>query len=235
MDRTTSMRSLSILIACLCATALLAGCASLHPAKKEKKDDDDGLSWAQEPVPPATNGAIYQVGRDVALFENPIARHVGDVVTIVLSEATNAQKSATTTTQKTTTDTLPGMSLFGSPVTIHGSSVLSANINDANKFDGEGNSAQSNSLTGYITATVAKVLPNGNLYLKGEKKIWINQGMENVLLSGVVRPIDVAPDNSVPSSRVANARITYDGKGAIADANAAGWISRFFNSPWTPF
>ena len=229
------MRSLSILIACLCATALLAGCASLHPAKKEKKDDDDGLSWAQEPVAPATNGAIYQVGRDVALFENPIARHVGDVVTIVLSEATNAQKSATTTTQKTTTDTLPGMSLFGSPVTIHGSSVLSANINDANKFDGEGNSAQSNSLTGYITATVAKVLPNGNLYLKGEKKIWINQGMENVLLSGVVRPIDVAPDNSVPSSRVANARITYDGKGAIADANAAGWISRFFNSPWTPF
>jgi flagellar L-ring protein FlgH len=229
------MRSLRLLIACLCATALLAGCASLHPAKKEKKDDDDGLSWAQEPVAPATNGAIYQVGRDVALFENPIARHVGDVVTIVLSEATNAQKSATTTTQKTTTDTLPGMSLFGSPVTIHGSSVLSANINDANKFDGEGNSAQSNSLTGYITATVAKVLPNGNLYLKGEKKIWINQGMENVLLSGVVRPIDVAPDNSVPSSRVANARITYDGKGAIADANAAGWISRFFNSPWTPF
>jgi flagellar L-ring protein precursor FlgH len=230
------MRNPTTFIACLCATALLGGCGTLHPAKKDpKKDDDDGLSWAQEPVAPATNGAIYQVGRDVALFENPIARHVGDVVTIVLSEATNAQKSATTTTQKTTTDTLPGMSLFGSPVTIHGSSVLSANVNDANKFDGEGNSAQSNSLTGYITATVSKVLPNGNLYVKGQKKIWINQGMENVLLSGVIRPIDLAPDNSIPSSRVANARITYDGKGAIADANAAGWISRFFNSPWTPF
>jgi flagellar L-ring protein FlgH len=230
------MRNSTTFIACLCVTFLLAGCGTLHPAKKDaKKDDDDGLGWTQEPVPPATNGAIYQVGRDVALFENPIARHVGDVVTIVLSEATNAQKSATTTTQKTTTDTLPGMSLFGSPVTIHGSSVLSANINDANKFDGEGNSAQSNSLTGFITATVAKVLPNGNLYLKGAKKIWINQGMENVLLSGVVRPIDVAPDNSVPSSRVANARITYDGRGAIADANAAGWLSRFFNSSWTPF
>lgn len=229
------MRHSNLFIACLCATALLAGCGALHPVKKDKKDDDDGLSWAQEPVAPATNGAIYQVGRDVALFENPIARHVGDVVTIVLSEATNAQKSATTTTQKSTTDTLPGMSLFGSPVTIHGSSVLSANVNDANKFDGEGNSAQSNSLTGYITATVAKVLPNGNLYVKGQKKIWINQGMENVLLSGVIRPIDLAPDNSIPSSRVANARITYDGRGAIADANAAGWISRFFNSPWTPF
>lgn len=220
---------------CLLATVLLAGCGTLQHEKKEKKDDDDGLGWTQEPVAPANNGAIYQVGRDVDLFENPIARHIGDVVTIVLSEATNAQKSATTKTQKSTSDTLPGVSLFGSPVTIHGAQVLSGNLNDASKFDGEGNSAQSNSLTGYITATVAKVLPNGNLYIKGEKKIWINQGQENVVLSGVIRPIDLAPDNSIPSSRVANARISYGGKGAINDANTAGWLSRFFNSPWTPF
>jgi len=186
-------------------------------------------------VPPASNGAIYQVGRDVALFENPIARHVGDIVTIVLSETTNAQKSATTTTQKSTSDTLPGMSLFGSPITSHGAQVLSGTVNDASKFDGEGTSAQSNSLTGNITATIAKVLPNGNLYIKGEKKIWINQGQENVLVSGVIRPIDVAPDNTIPSAKVASARISYGGKGAIADANAAGWLSRFFNSPWTPF
>jgi flagellar L-ring protein FlgH len=215
--------------------AVLAGCGTMHHAKQDERKDDDGLGWTQEPVAPASNGAIYQVGRDVALFENPIARHVGDVVTIVLSEATNAQKSATTTTSKSTSDTLPGMSLFGSPVTIHGASALSANINDASKFDGTGNSAQSNSLTGFITATVARVLPNGNLYVKGEKRIWINQGQENVVLSGVIRPIDLAPDNSVSSSRVANARISYGGKGAIADANAQGWLSRFFNSPWTPF
>lgn len=213
----------------------MAGCASMHSKKDSAKEDDDGTRWTQEPVSPANNGAIYQVGRDVALFENPIARHVGDIVTIVLSETTNAQKSATTTTQKSTSDTLPGMSLFGSPVTIHGAQVLSGTVNDASKFDGEGTSAQSNSLTGHVTATIAKVLPNGNLYIKGEKKIWINQGQESVLISGVIRPIDVAPDNTVPSSRVASARISYGGKGAIADANAAGWLSRFFNSPWTPF
>jgi len=228
------MRHLPSLIVCLLATALAAGCGTLHHTKKEQKDDD-GLGWTQEPVPPSSNGAIYQVGRDVALFENPIAHHVGDIVTIVLNEATNAQKSAVTTTQKSTTDTLPGISLLGSPVTLHGSSVLSANVNDANKFDGEGNSTQSNSLTGYITATVTKVLPNGNLYLKGEKKIWINQGQESVLVSGVIRPIDLAPDNSIPSYKVASARISYGGKGAVNDANAPGWLSRFFNSPWTPF
>jgi len=203
--------------------------------KKSAKDDDDGLGWTQEPMAQANNGSIYQVGRDVDLFENPIARHVGDVVTIILNEATNAQKSATTKTQKSTSNTLPGMSLFGNNVTIHGAQVLSGNINDASKFDGEGNSAQSNSLTGYITTTVAKVLPNGNLYIKGEKKIWINQGQENVMLSGVIRPIDLAPDNSISSARVANARITYGGKGALADVNSQGWLSRFFNAPWTPF
>ena len=218
------------LILLAAVTICTAGCQTAKPPK-----EDDALSWAQEPPTPPTNGSIYQVGRDVALFENPIAHHVGDIVTIVLNEATNAQKSAITTTAKTTTDNLPGMTLLGAAATIHGTPVLSNNINDAAKFDGEGNSKQSNSLTGYITATVVKVLPNGNLFIKGEKWIGINQGSEYVRISGVVRPIDLAPDNSIPSLKVASANISYGGKGALADSNAQGWLSRFFNSPWTPF
>jgi flagellar L-ring protein precursor FlgH len=213
--------------------AALGGCQSM-PARKPAKQDDS-LSWALEPAPAATSGAIYQTGRDVALFENPVARHVGDIVTISLNEATQAKKSATTTTTKNTSNTLPGMTLLGSPVTLHGTPVLSNNLNDASKFDGEGDSAQSNSLTGFISATVVRVLPNGNLLIRGEKQIWINQGSEYVRLEGVVRPIDLAPDNSIDSHKVAGARISYGGKGALADVNAQGWLSRFFNSPWTPF
>ncbi len=219
---------------CLCtmlALAALTGCRTA-PAQKE----DDALSWAQEPVAPATNGAIYQTGREVALFENPVARHIGDIVTIVLNEATAAKKSATTNTSKTTTDTLPGMTLLGMAATVHGgTALLNNNINDAAKFQGAGDSAQSNSMTGYITVTVVRVLPNGNLFVRGEKRIGINQGSEFVRLTGVIRPIDLAPDNSVPSLKVADAKISYDGKGALADSNAQGWLSRFFNSPWTPF
>ena len=224
-----------LFILSLLAATLATGCMSPHARKDAKKDDDDGTSWAQEPIAPASNGAIYQVGRDVTLFQNPIARHVGDTVTIVLSETTAAQKSAVTTTQKTTSDTMPGVSLLGKAVTLKGNPVLSASVDDASKFDGEGNSSQSNSLTGFITATVSKVLPNGNLYIKGEKQIWINQGQESVLVSGIVRPIDLAADNSVASSKVASARFSYVGKGAINDTNTQGWLSRFFNSPWTPF
>jgi flagellar L-ring protein FlgH len=213
--------------------AVLSGCQS--PRHKPISKEDDSLSWAQEPAAPATNGAIYQVGRDVALFESPIARHVGDIVTIVLNEATAAKKSATTTTTKNTDTTLPGMTLLGKPVTIKGNPILSNNISDASKFAGEGDSAQSNSLTGYIQSTVIRVLPNGNMLIRGEKQIWINQGSEYVRLEGVIRPIDLAPDNSVDSHKVAGARISYGGKGALNDANAQGWLSRFFNSPWTPF
>jgi flagellar L-ring protein precursor FlgH len=224
------MRHLMLAFLGTVALATLAGCHSLPPPKEE-----DGLSWAQEPVPAPTSGAIYQSGREVALFENPIAHRVGDIVTIVLAEATDAQKSATTTTQKTTTASLPSPTLLGKIPTINGVPFLQNNLNNATKFDGEGASKQSNSLTGFITVTVVKVLPNGNLFVKGEKWIGINQGREYVRLAGVIRPIDLAPDNSIPSSKVGNANISYGGKGAMADVNAQGWLSRFFNSPWAPF
>jgi flagellar L-ring protein precursor FlgH len=225
------MRTVYILIAAglaLCAS----GCHLLTPKPPKQ---DDGLAWTQDPLPPPTDGAIYQSGREVVYAENPIAHHVGDIVTIVLNEQTAAQKSATTTTTKNTTVTLPGSTLIGKALTIKGNPILDNNINDATKFDGEGASAQSNSLTGYLTATVLKVLPNGNLFVAGEKQIGLNQGKEFIRVTGVIRPIDLASDDSIPSYRVASAKITYNGKGAINDANAQSWLSRFFNSPWMPF
>jgi flagellar L-ring protein FlgH len=217
----------------LCTVATLASLSGCHTLAKPPKDDD-GLSWAAEPSPPPSNGSIYQAGREVALFENPIAHRVGDIVTVVLNEQTAAQKSATTTTSKATTDQL-GATIIGKTPTIRGNAVLNNSINDSAKFDGQGQSAQSNSLTGFISATVVKVLPNGNLFIKGEKWIGINQGQEYVRVTGVIRPIDLAPDNSIPSQRVASAKISYGGKGALSDSNSQGWLSRFFNSPWSPF
>ena len=204
----------------------VSGCA--HTGKETKPDD--GMAWTREEPPPPTNGAIYQSGREVVLAENPIAHHVGDIVTIVLNESTVAQKNATTTTQKANTIAMPGTQLINKSV-----SWLTNNTNNSSKFDGEGASAQSDSLTGYLTATVLKVLPNGNLFIAGEKQIGLNQGKEYIRVTGVIRPIDLASDDSIPSYRVASAQINYNGKGAIADANAQSWLSRFFNSPWVPF
>jgi len=224
------MRSAICMIASGLALGALAGCQTSKPAKP-----DDALAWTQEPMPPPTNGAIYQAGREVVLAENPVAHHIGDIVTIVLNEQTAAQKSATTSTSKDTTVTLPAPTIIGKGVTIKGVPILDNSMNNATKFAGQGASAESNSLTGYLTATVLKVLPNGNLFIAGEKQIGLNQGNEYVRVTGVVRPIDLAADDSIPSFRVASAHITYSGRGAINDANAQSWLARFFNSPWAPF
>jgi flagellar L-ring protein FlgH len=223
------------LITLLVLGLALGGATACHTAPHKEAKQDEGLAWTQQPLPPPTEGAIYQTGREVVYAENPIAHHVGDIVTIVLNEATAAQKSATTTTSKQTTAALPGSTLIGKAVTLHGAAILNNNVNDATKFDGEGASAESNSLTGYLTATVLKVLPNGNLFIAGEKQIGLNQGKEYIRVTGVIRPIDLASDDSIPSYRVASAQISYAGKGALADANAQSWLSRFFNSPWAPF
>jgi flagellar L-ring protein precursor FlgH len=182
----------------------------------------------------ASNGAIYQSGHDVALFENPVARHVGDIVTVRLVESTAAQKSSSTTTSKASKADLPGPTVFGRPVTVNGTDILGASLDRNTSFDGAGDSAQSNKLQGDLTVTIAKRLPNGNLVVRGQKWIGINQGREYVRIQGIIRPIDIQPDNSILSTKVADANISYGGQGALADANTMSWLSRFFNSRWIP-
>jgi len=210
---------------------ILCGCASEHPPPT-----DYATSLPEEiPASGSGNGSIFQAGHDQALFDNAVARRVGDVLTIQLEESTNASKSAVTTTKKTTTDSLPGANILGGALTIHGRNVLSGSINDASQFDGEGTSAQSNQLTGFISVTVAKRLANGNLLVRGQKWITLNQGREYVRIQGIVRPIDIGPDNIVPSFNVADAVISYGGQGTLADSNTKSWLARFFDSPLMPF
>lgn len=215
----------------LCVVAL-GGCIGLPPR-------DDQNFAATLPDPPvaetAANGAIYQADRDVRLFENSTARRVGDVLTIVLAEKTDASKSAKTTTSKNTSIDLPGPTIAGAPVTINGREILSASLDNATDFDGAGDSTQSNQLTGNITVTVAQRLANGNLMVRGQKWIMINQGREYVRIQGIVRPVDISPSNTVPSYKVADATISYGSQGVIDAANSKSILARFFDSKWLPF
>src|SRR5579863_7404816 len=188
------------------------------------------------PAPtPRTDGAIYQAGQQMELFADLKARRVGDVLTIVLNEATNASKSATTTTAKTTTVANSAPTIFGQSMTISGRPVLSTTLNGSDAFSGAGTSAQSNSLAGSLTVTVIDVQANGNLVVQGDKTLKLNQGDEFVHISGVVRSADIATNNTVTSDKLADARISYSGKGAVDSANRTGWLARFFNSAYSPF
>ncbi len=206
------------------ALCLLAACAT-HRGDAQK----DAFNFPQPPAPPV-DGAIFHTGYGDGIFENPTARNVGDVVTVVLEEATTAAKSSQTDTAKTTKDSLAAPNILGVPV-----NALQGNVNNANTFTGEGDSKQSDSLAGDISVTVIKRLSNGDLVIQGQKEIDLNQGSEYVKLEGVIRPIDIAQDNTIPSTEVADARIAYGQHGALNDANAPGLLSRFFNFSWLPF
>ncbi|CCP16498.1 Flagellar basal body L-ring protein [Stenotrophomonas maltophilia RA8] len=219
-------------LACAVA-ALLGGCVIAGDVRPYPT-----MAPIQPIMPPQaqpTAGAIYAAGSTLQLYSDRRARDVGDLLTISLLENTTAQTSANTATNKESNLSLGTPSIFGAPVTLGGKDILSATAKGARDFTGKGNSAQSNRLQGNVTVTVIQRLPNGNLVVQGQKNLRLNQGDELVQVQGIVRPGDISPDNTIPSSRVAEARIVYGGRGPVAQSNAMGWLSRFFNSGLTPF
>jgi flagellar L-ring protein precursor FlgH len=184
---------------------------------------------------PPSDGTIYRAGTDVRLFEDLKANRVGDILTVRLVERTNASKNAQTSTQKTTETTLQNPTVFGRALSKDGTPLFEGSLNGEQAFDGSGASSQSNSLVGDITVTVVDRLPNGNLVIRGEKWVTLNQGREFIQLSGIIRPYDIEPDNSLVSTRIADAQITYSSKGVLAAANRMGLISRFFHSILHPY
>jgi flagellar L-ring protein precursor FlgH len=211
--------------------AMLSGCGST-PAKDHKPEPV--VARVLPPPTPRTEGAIYQAGQQMELFADLKARRVGDVLTITLNESTASAKTAVTKTTKNTSAVTTGPQLFGKSITTHGVPVFDTTLTGADAFDGEGASTQSNSLAGALTVTVIDVQANGNLVVQGDKTLHLNQGDEFVHIAGVIRTADIATNNTVTSDKLADAHISYSGKGAVDSSNRMGWLARFFNSPFSP-
>lgn len=215
----------------LIAVAILAGGCSGMPEPSESYAPPVPMPTAAMP----TSGAIYRAGGEIRLFEDLKASRVGDILTVRLVESTNASKNSNTSTSEASEATLVNPVIFGRPVTAHGVPILEGSLGGDRTFDGAGSSSQSNSLQGDISVTVVARYPNGNLRIRGEKWLTLNQGKEFIRLSGIIRPYDIEPDNSILSGKIADARITYSSKGVLADANRMGFMSRFFHSVLWPF
>ncbi|WP_339676797.1 flagellar basal body L-ring protein FlgH [uncultured Zhongshania sp.] len=213
--------------------SLVSACSSA-PARDQSADYESAAPAAA--VDDGSNmGSIYRSGYGMSLFLDRRARQVGDIITVTLEEKTDASKSSSTATGKESNISVPTVTLLGRGVTHNGVPILSSGVSSDQDFAGKGTSSQSNSLTGSITVTVSEVLRNGSLRVRGEKWVTINQGEEFIRIKGIVRPEDIGADNAVPSYKVADARITYSGKGALADANSMGWLGRVFQSVLSPF
>lgn len=216
------------------AAITLSGCATTN----EKPIPDDPYYAPVYPEAPPTKiaatGSMYQDSQASSLYSDIKALKVGDIITVMLMEETQASKSANNEIKKGTDLTLDPIYAGGGNISI-GGQPIDLRYKDSMNSKRESDAAQSNSLSGSISANVMQVLNNGNLVIRGEKWISINNGDEFVRITGVVRSQDIRPDNTIDSPRVANARIQYSGTGTFADVQKIGWLSSFFMGSWWPF
>ncbi|MEH3040305.1 MAG: flagellar basal body L-ring protein FlgH [Sphingomonas paucimobilis] len=210
----------------LAAVVLAAMPANARPLFGRKLPPEDYT--ASRPAPPMTpvvaTGAIFQADQGyAALYEGWRAKKVGDPLTIVLVERTSASKSA-----GSKLDSTGGFSITPPSVGPLSFDPNIAKASGGRNFNGGGSADQTNALSGELSVTIAEVYPNGTMLVQGRKQVTLNRGDEFVAIKGIVRMADVDANNRVPSTRVADARISYTGKGDVARASRQGWLSRFF-------
>lgn len=204
----------------LSALLALPGCG---PLARQPVVPDESMD-IPSPPPRQANGSIYQGRRgSQPLFEDRRPRVVGDTLTVELNEQVSASK-----TSSSSADRSGSMGLAFSTSSDRDSKVGNYGLNAStdHEFAGSGGSRANNSFTGTISVTVMEVLPNGNLRVRGDKQIAINQGTEFIRFSGVVNPRTITGDNTVLSTQVSLARIEYVGEGYINEAQRMGWLHR---------
>jgi flagellar L-ring protein precursor FlgH len=215
-------RVLSLLVT-VPAAALLAGCMTTPTSIVSMPMSARPLNSEQLAARP-NNGAIYQGSAFRPIFEDRRARQVGDVLTLVITERTSANKAGASSGNKkgSVSAVLPKplQSTFGNPLTV---------ANDSSFADGDNQSA-SNAFTGTMGITVVEVLGNGNLIVAGEKQVAMNKGIEYIRFSGMINPDSIATGNTVASTAVADARVEYRTSSQVDRAELASMATRFFQS-----
>ena len=218
------------LLTILASAALLSACAS-KPMPVRTADFSPVLP-AEPIVKTVADGSIYSGGANDSLFGDRKAYRVGDIITIMLREKTMAEKSASNVSSRVAKNS---MGMTGVTGGLLGDNLpTTATIDNSLSNTGNGATSQTNTLGGDISATVVRVLSNGNLIIRGEKMISLNDGNEYIQISGMIRSEDVQPDNTVLSKRIANAEISYSGDGDYVDATKSGWGTKLFYKIW-PF
>jgi flagellar L-ring protein precursor FlgH len=216
----------------LTLAAALAGCGQA-PIKLTHSPEFAPVHPVVQTTRAEPTGGIFVGGQGDNWYGRGVAYQIGDTVTVLLDETTQAtRQQSTTVSRESSNDVMtPGLiSKLPGSRTISGLKTDGANISS----DGKGETGQAASLQGSITASIIQVLANGNLVLRGEKQLALSEGTEVIQLSGTVRPADISPNNTVQSRRLANAQIAYRGTGELSNASRPGWGTRLLQNIW-PF
>lgn len=187
-----------------------------------------------------SEGTIYGSRVSLDLYKDSRAKSVGDIVLVRIVESSNATKKASTKTEREDTVTGGITSMFGFEKWLSdknsrftpSSTSLQANL--TNDFEGKGETKRNSNVTATLSARVTNVTIDGNLAIRAYQEVRVNNETQFIVLAGLIRPGDISQDNSILSSYIADARIEYSGKGALADKQQPGWLARGLDVLW-PF
>jgi flagellar L-ring protein precursor FlgH len=214
------------------ALAALAGCDTMSETLNKRPPVDVLKTEAVRPQPivetRVNNGSIFQAGQYRPLFEDHRARLIGDTITVQIVEKVSATQKSTSSIDKSGGVAAGITAIPGIAANSFTAARATIGATSSNTFAGKGSTENSNDFSGTITATVIEVLPNGHLIISGEKQIGVNHNVDVLRFSGQVDPHMIQPGNVVASAQIANVRIEQRGRGAQAEAQGIGWLSRFF-------
>jgi len=210
---------------------LVAACGgSVHIDKYVEKHREYATpasgSNSDQPISP---GSLWRDGRSPAmLYTDARALRENDLVVVKIEEIADAKRSSDTDmTHKSDFNALLGFNNTANP-------QFQLQGGYDKRFQGLGTTARTERLVATVPALVRKVLPNGNLFIEGQRVVLVNNEEQHYYISGVVRPIDIDQENSVKSSMIADAEIEFTGRGILSDNQRQGWLSRYFGWIW-PF
>ena len=214
----------------------LVGCAEI--GERDLPPERVYIPYAA-PAARAPDGSIFSNMGQESLLGREKARAPGDLVTILIEESVAASASASSNSSRASTTTaLTPNSLSWIEGQLNGYGIPWPQDMDPAQSSigstGEGGAEQAGQITGEVTGVVTEVLPNGLLAVRGYKRMTLTRGSQIIRISGLVRPADIQPDNTVRSRRLADAEISVAGRGELADASRSGWMNRALLRLW-PF
>ena len=217
-------------------------CASINKAMNPKSADIPQKLYKVKPVKFNDGGLWPGDTAKNLLFEDTKAKKVGDILTVVLNESATSTQSATTDTSKSSSTALSTTSVLGLPSDKGVKNFLglgtgfdpSVSATNERSNKGSGTTTRSGTLTGTVSATIISINASGNFQIEGKRSVTINHEEQLMVLTGIVRPSDINYDNTIDSSLIADASITYSGDGVIAEEQRVGWLMRALSYVW-PF
>lgn len=216
----------------------LAGCSLMKP-RPGFREDEFAIPVEEPSEKVASPGSLWSPSaKFVDMYADPRARRVGDLVVIQIVESSSANKEAKTESDKSSTIDNSVTTLLGLPLdksSVFGNKLSpTVNLSTSTEFDADGKTSRKGTISGVVSARVERILPSGNMVIKGKKQTRVNSELQYIIISGIIRPEDISPMNTIQSTYIADMQLDYYGTGVIGDQQNKGFIARALDKVW-PF